>query len=498
MAVPDVPSYIQFAYGNPGESVPSPTSYHPGYGQLLRPLTFLGVTGTELHQAALIFNGLLAGVCVYLAAVFGSRLGLSPRLSMLCAGMAALYPGVSASSRIAWPETLLCVAVLASAIFAHDQTSRKNFFLGLLSGLLFCVHPRAIVVTVAVVVLSIATSSKRLRRSLLLGLLLGWSGSTILLFQTGTWQTARFNAAKEPKAILEILVSGVGQITAVGISSAGLAVIGVFLSFGAMSRVLRRKPYTGRDVATSVYLGIGFICIIALGGVTLAGSDRIDTAVYGRYVDPWVLPFAIVAVASLKTRVTKSQLWQLVWTLGAGVTIMGFAMSGLEDPARRIMTLSTGWLWEITNQATIFTLFMAAIALFIVTIVRSFPSASTLLLSGVFLLSSAGSTIANHMHLVEVGQIAEGQFSTAAFLPKNVSCLSHDVATTKSYAPSLYQLALPQVQHRRLDIAAAEVPCSAYLIAGLSLSDKCPNAELIATEKRGQWGLWHAPNRQCD
>ena len=104
----------------------------------------------------------------------------------------------------------------------------------------------------------------------------------------------------------------------------------------------------------------------------------------------------------------------------------------------------------------------------------------------------------NHTHLAEVGEIAAGQASTAAFVPETVSCLAHDVATTKPYTPSLYQLTLPHIQHRRVDLAAGEQPCSAYLIAGFDVPDKCPNARLVAKEIRGQWGLWYNPDEECD
>jgi len=498
VAVPDIPSYLQFAYGTGGQAVPSPTSYHPGYGLLLRPLTLVGINGLDLHQAALVFNALLAGLCVYLTTIFASRLRLSPRLSAMCAAIAALYPGLSAASRIAWPETLLCAAVLGSAILAHDQTPRKNLFLGLLSGLLFSVHPRAIVVTAALIVLGALMPSKQLRRPLVIGGVLGWVVSATVIFQTDTWQQTRVKAAKESTAIFEVIASGLGQLTAVAVSSVGLGLLGVLMSLATVSQVVRRKSLLDPDAASRVYLGIGFLAMVALGGVALAGSQRIDTAIYGRYIDPWVLPLIVIAIAGLKPRPTKSQLRQLTWSFAAGIVVMAFAMSNLGESPRRIMTLSTGWIWEATDQVKIFTLITVAIVVFVAVIGRTVPGKTAEILIGTLLLCSAASTVMNHTHLAEVGEIAEGQASTAVFVPDTVSCLAHDVATTKPYTPSLYQLTLPHIQHRRVDLAAGEQPCSAYLIAGFDVPDKCPNARLVAKEIRGQWGLWYNPDEECD
>lgn len=497
MAVPDIPSYLQFAYGDTGEAVPSPAAYHPGFGLLLRPLVLIGIVGHDLHQAALVLNSILAGVCVYLAAIFGSRLGLSRRAVTACALLGALYPSVSAASRIAWPETLLCVTVLGLAVLAHGQTPLQNLSLGLLSGLIFAVHPRAVVATFAVVSLALVTSSKYLRRPLLVGLIVGWMLSGALIFWTDTWQESRVESAQETIALFDVIVSGLGQITAIANSSIGLGLLGALMSLATTSHVMRRKAPLNSNAATRVYLGAGFLAMTILGGIALAGSERLDTAIYGRYLDPWVLPLVIVAIAQLKTRPTRSQLRQLTLTFAVGVIVLAFASTDLVEPPRRIMTLSSGWMWEITNQVPIFLAMTVAVGALVVVVNQVFPDKMAHVLVGVLLLTSAGSTAVNHAHLSAVGDIAEGQASTVIFLPETLSCLAHDVASTKPYTPSLYQMSLPNVEHRIVDLAAGRRPCSAYLIAGLEIADKCPNASLIAKELRGQWGLWHNPTEVC-
>ena len=109
---------------------------------------------------------------------------------------------------------------------------------------------------------------------------------------------------------------------------------------------------------------------------------------------------------------------------------------------------------------------------------------------------AAPSTLINHLHLRDVGQIADGQASTSDLVPEHVFCLAHD-ASTKSYALWLYRLELPEIQHQRVDLVAGEEPCSSYVIAATNTLNECVGAALLATEPRAKWGLWRHPSQVC-
>ena len=113
-----------------------------------------------------------------------------------------------------------------------------------------------------------------------------------------------------------------------------------------------------------------------------------------------------------------------------------------------------------------------------------------------FVMVALCSTISNHSHLHKVGQIADGQASTAQLVPDAVSCLSHDVST-KSYALWLYRLQLPDIDHVRVDIAAGEKPCSNYVVATDHLRTHCPEAKLLGDEPRAKWSMWEYPAQSC-
>ena len=49
-------------------------------------------------------------------------------------------------------------------------------------------------------------------------------------------------------------------------------------------------------------MALGAVGSVLVGGWTLTGSDRADAVLYGRYLDPWAVPLAIVALGWMATR----------------------------------------------------------------------------------------------------------------------------------------------------------------------------------------------------
>jgi hypothetical protein len=158
------------------------------------------------------------------------------------------------------------------------------------------------------------------------------------------------------------------------------------------------------------------------------------------------------------------------------------------------MTLSLSAVWVMfDNRLAVTALTAAAIVVFTVTSSRR----GLLVPLIVFALIAVPSTIVNHRHLHEVGRIAERQITTAVLVPDDTACLAHD-ASTKSYAMWLYRLQLPEMHHRRVDLAADGEPCGNYVIAATDALDDCDEATLLATEPRAEWGLWYYPTQACD
>jgi hypothetical protein len=122
---------------------------------------------------------------------------------------------------------------------------------------------------------------------------------------------------------------------------------------------------------------------------------------------------------------------------------------------------------------------------------------------GLALVLSVGATVTTQDHLSTVGFISSGQATAASVVAERGDdappCLAHDRTEVASYVMWLYRMQLPALEHRRVDLAAGEAPCSELVIAHTTASvlAACDEATLLADEPRGSWGLWAVPAGSC-
>ena len=478
VAVPDVSAYLSVAQWVAGGVLPEPLHFFPGYGVVLAPVSWL--SGSALHTAALILNGVLAGCCVLGAATLARKCGGSSRVAVGAAALAAVHPSISAASRIAWPETLLTAVLFAVALLIWRDSWRLA---SLSASLAVAVHPRAVVLIIAVFLLAVA--DRRVRPALS-GAIPGLAISALLLHLTASWPWARVDAARSLGEGLGPLPTMSGQWIALSGTSVGLAALGLIVSLRGMRN--RTEP------AAVTFLGLSATGMLILGGWALAGSDRVDTLLYSRYIGPWVVPLTIVGlVAVVRGSLTRLTVLGALAPTIVGLVVVFIASGDATGDARRIMTLGLGAVWAMFNGRFFPTLFVAVmLAVIGVSCARRGPLIPLVV---VFALAIS-STVTNHYHLHQVGQIADGQVSTAALVPNDIDCLGHD-ASTKSYALWLYRLQLPDLHHRRVDLTSGTPPCSSHVVAADDALTHCRGAELLATEPRAKWGMWRYPSPGC-
>jgi hypothetical protein len=367
VAVPDVPAYLGIAQWVGGDGLaPGGLPFQPGYGLLLAPLVAaaqvarLGAQGEAVHALALVVNALAAAAAVVAAA----------RLSWVCsrrwwvagaAGLAAaVHPSLSSASRIAWPETLLTLAVLLVAIAVAEAVTHAGAAVsqrawaraGLFATLSVALHARMVVLVMAVVGTALLCRiDRRAWAGLGTGLAAGGAATALALTLTDTWPTARLSEATQLDRGAEPIATVLGQLLALGGGTVGLGLVGLVTGLGAACSMcrkapadssarpaarnlpaattavppdtadhpgpqrrisMRRAPGTPRRVserktpeplaAALVCLSLGALGALLLGGWTLTGSARADALLYGRYVDPWAVPLAAVALAWLAAR----------------------------------------------------------------------------------------------------------------------------------------------------------------------------------------------------
>lgn len=466
----------QWLYGG---LLPEGLAYHPGYGMFLG--LYGGLSGSSLHTAALITNGVVAGLCVLMAGRLMERHG-APQWASYCAALiAAIHPSLSASSRIAWPETLLVALLLTLGLLVDSD---RWMLTGSVAAAALAVHPRAVVIFGAVLFVAVL---ERRTRQMMYGAAPLLLGTGLLLQLTGSWPSARINAAQNLGSGPDPITTMSGQWLALGASTGGLALIGLTVAVLAIRK--RSWPPSG------LFFSLSAIGMLVLGGWVLAGSARMDTIMYGRYIGPWAVPLSLVGLAAVSRGGVTRRIAAALSISAAAAAVLVTAVSGqVDQPSRRIMTLGLGFLWRIfDDRLTVIILVSLVIA--VTGVVASRRNALIpMALLGALAISS---TIVNHDHLHEVGRIADGQVTTAKDIPHDVTCLAHD-SSSKSYAMWLYRLELPNIDHRRVDLSAGEKPCGPYVVAEITALDQCIDAKIVGTEPRANWGMWKYPRQGCD
>lgn len=486
VAVPDVSAYLnitQRIWG--GFSIPE-LPYHPGFGLVVGPFGFLG--GDAVHTAALCVNAALAGLTVWMVQRLMHYFAAPRGVLWLGTAMACLHPSITHGSRVAWPEVLLVVVLLWIALLIGKPDVQRWGIAGCLAGLAPVIHPRAIVITAAILI--VGCLSDRARRTIL-GTAAGLIVTAVTLQLTDTWQAARANAAQQIGSEPGPLATGAGQWLAFTTTTAGLGAVGVLTGL----TFIWRRNKTSPEENVLRFLALSALAMLVVGAWVLAGSARPDTLLYGRYMDPWTVPVTISFLCVIASRIPSRR----ITTAAAVTVILSCLITVVESEhatqaARGIMTASLRVLWVVTTEKLALTLLVATMLSLVGFIGLHRSLRATL---GGLLLVASVSTVLTHAHLREVGQVADGQMTTAHLVPESVTCLSHDRSTTKPYAVWLYRVQLPKIEHTVINLAGGETPCDEYVIAGQEALRNCLGSEFLGKEPRAEWGLWRYPQNKC-
>ncbi len=566
VAVPDVPAYLGIAQWVGGDGLaPESIPFQPGYGLLIAPLvalsrvSLLGVQGEAVHHLALVVNSLAAATAVLVAGRLGSILSNRWWVAGAAGFIAAVHPALSSASRIAWPETLLGLAVLAVASGVAVATQRGTAVwrswgsTGLLATLAVSLHARMVVLVVALVMTAAACRiARRAWAGLGGGLLLGSAVTAMAVLLTDTWPGARLSEAAQLDRGFEPIATVSGQLLALGAGTVGLGLIGLVVGLGVAvrtARLIRQQragtsegshsgPGGGDPLAfAGLFLALGAVGAVLVGGWTLTGSDRADAVLYGRYLDPWAVSLAIVALGWLATRSGRQRPDSRVLAVSAAVPLVACAVvvgtAGSYDAApRRIMTLSFSPAWVWLDER----LSLVAVAALGVTLVGVLAAAAVVRCGGVardhvaapppesaesgkpprrYLASGAAvalvaaavglgaaATVLNHRHLADVGAVARNQVTAAHAVADaadfaNLDCLAHDQTSMPDYALWLYRLEVPEIAHERVHLNDGSTSCSELVVADDDLVQRCTNARRLVDEPAASWALWHLPGRMC-
>ena len=490
VAVPDVTAYLRFAQWPYGGITEFGSAYFPLYGVLLS--AFGSLSGSDLHTAALLVNGGVAALLLWVTVRLATELGLSRCLVIAIGIFTALMPTMAGASRMAWPEALLALLITCTYRYLHRSQPTDLIKAGVCVGVAAGLHPRAAVLVIALIVVALFG---RCVKQILKGLVPALSLVALLVFFSSAWPSQRLQAAGETKTDSDWLVSAGGQLLAMAGATCAIGLIGLV---GALMMFRKLITKSVNNIAAP-FLGLSALLMMLLGGWVLTNGNKSDTLLYGRYLAPWYLGLTILGLLLLSER--KARVGTvLISSISILVTMFAVisAASSDDEPSRVIMTLSLTTVWKIFDQSLVPTVVtISIISLCSVLIFRS-PKRYRYWAPLVLCICMAfSSSLINNNHLAEVGRIADGQSSVALGLPQSTACVNIDVASTKPYAKALYGLYLPKTEIRPLDLMGGKPKCGKYIIAGPAFLEKCDSAILLSMEKRGNWGLWEFKNSDC-
>ena len=271
-------------------------TWRPGYALTIAPLARVFGGGEALVRATLTLNAVFAGLsCVCLVVLLRRWTDLSPRGAAAAAVGVALAPAVIASSAYTWAESLITLVFLATLVALQGLVDHRRLRYGVaaivLAAFAMTVHGRSLPmlpVTAAVVAVVLLADRRWTHAAATTGLAAALGVASLRFTEwvlhsvwddpsdvnTADTLISRLGA---PQALLD---SFVGQTWYQLVASAGLVGLGV----GVVALALVRPTGPMRRVDAAI-LTVVTLPLVLTSVTFMAGQDRPDQLVYGRYVD---------------------------------------------------------------------------------------------------------------------------------------------------------------------------------------------------------------------
>ena len=318
------------------------SSYAVGYSAILAPLWWLPITAVGIYQIAVFISAAFGVLAIWPATLLARRFGAGPNVSIAIGALVALIPTRSLMSNYVLAENPLTVLVLCATIsalrVAKNGRRIDHILLGIVAGLAASVHARAlplVAVTVAWLVVRAVLKRSSWTNAILavvpaiaLSVASLWAQAVIggQVFADNT----RVDDLVGHLNLVRILEVVLGQAFMQVVSWALLTVLGLIACVSAARADVRR---TGIEGVASAWWWLGGMVLAQAGFVVwvLASSAeyarRFDTPVFGRYLDPFVVPIAVLGATTLWVRANArlanaALVTSIVAVLGYGLLVL--------------------------------------------------------------------------------------------------------------------------------------------------------------------------------
>jgi hypothetical protein len=292
--------------------------YYVGWSLLLVPLWWIFDNGQSVYQGAVALSALCGIALAAPLALIARRFSLSWPMAIVAGAVIASSPARTILSGFGLPENLLTLLVAFSAYFAlkfHEAKSLGNALaLAGSVGAAFATHGRVIPLVIATVLWLVWTARRALVPSVAgLATLGALAASSFVLYRHVTSLIYGDGGARESVGIgrilnadfLATLMSGTGQIWYIVIAWVGLTIPGFVVVARQLGVEWKTRVPDIALWASLAILGTAIISFTNIASAIARGSSRIDVLSYGRYLEPLIVPIALIGLVLVMKKLSK-------------------------------------------------------------------------------------------------------------------------------------------------------------------------------------------------
>ena len=292
--------------------------YYPGWSVVLAPLWWLLDDPGQIYRAAVALSALCGVLLIIPLAAIARRLGVAAPLAVTIAAIVAAAPARTVMSNYVITENFLTLmiafSVVAAIRFSKSRSAGWAAVLGANVAYVFFTHGRAITL-VAVTGVWFLTMVRRRPRAAAAGLisLVVLSCGALAINRTISAQLYGAGSDREGSSLAALLTTtpvsfaqaALGQAWYLSAAWAGLVILGAgTLVVWAVREVRTRRIGIASWAIAALAAATALSAGLASVGIT-QGLDRLDVFIYGRYIDPFVVPVVLLGLVLVVRKLSR-------------------------------------------------------------------------------------------------------------------------------------------------------------------------------------------------
>lgn len=266
----------------------------------------------------------------------------------------AFFPSYVLNSQIAWSETMLCFLfeVISFLLLSLIQKPKiwKVVLLSVSTSYMYCVHMRSIGVVIALslamvfvwlhkkidtkhliifgICMAICFSLNAWGKETIQGVLWNQTGMEFQNVQTSVndyaGQLGKVKTIFTINGLKNLICSAIGKLSYILFASLFLVVWGILgCSKKIFSGVFSDNMYAG----FYCFLVLSFAAMLGISSIAMIEPARIDTLIYGRYLEWAIGPLLLCGIVTFKEDFKKKK---MLWMIGIGILLLTISVIILQ------------------------------------------------------------------------------------------------------------------------------------------------------------------------